>query len=73
MAKHSETPTAFNDLAHRAHFDADSMVVTLTAHGAGHDVIPVDEVPTLKTLRHIAKSQDWRCCEWPTLLDFQRF
>jgi hypothetical protein len=64
----SKAPTGFLDSAHRACFDADSMVVTLTAHGSGHDVIPVTRAQTHADLRKIVKETDWNCCEWITRL-----
>lgn len=58
------TKTTAIDSAHRATFDRDTRYVTLTAHGAGHDLLYWGEVgePTHKQLEWVGEQASWGCC-----------
>ena len=72
MTRHSTALTAFLDPAHRAHFDDVAGVVTFTAHGSGHDVVPVAAPVDRATLTRMVRAHDFDCCDWPTRLDYLR-
>jgi hypothetical protein len=48
---------------HRAGYDPDTGVLTVTAHGSGHDVIEVGPGWTRAMTEAALAAYDFRCCE----------